>query len=191
MDKNYYVYTHHRASDGSIFYVGKGKGPRARVVFGRSRHWERVVAKHGIEIQIVASGLTSQCACSFERALIASLDRARLVNLTGGGEGAFDLSPEAREKMRMAKLGKKQSPEHAAKSRASKIGKKQPARAIESLRKRKSIAVKNSNGEVFPSATEAARQMAARTGLSVSQGNLSMAVCGRRKTAYGLSWSYA
>lgn len=185
MERNYYVYTHHRASDGSIFYVGKGKGPRSNVVFGRSRHWQRVVNKQGLEVQIVASGLTSHCACSFERAIIASLDRTKLVNLTGGGEGAFDLSPEAREKMRLAKLGRKQSPEHAQKSRTNKIGKKQPLSARLATSRIKSVAIVSSLGERFSSVTAAAKHFGA------SQGNISMCLAGKRKTTAGRGWAYA
>jgi len=185
MKPEYYVYTHHRASDGSIFYVGKGKGPRAKVACGRSVHWERVVAKHGLEIRYVATGLTSHCACSYERALIASLDRARLVNLTGGGEGAFDLSPESKLKMRLAKLGRKQNPEHAAKSRANKIGKPQPQSARDATSRIKSVAVISSLGESFPSVTAAARH------LNASQGNISMCLAGKRRTANGRGWKYA
>lgn len=85
----FYVYTHSRSSNGSVFYVGKGKGRRAFIRRGRSLHWERVADKHGFYATIVADGLTEDEAFKIEREKISQF-RAKgcgLVNQTYGGEG--------------------------------------------------------------------------------------------------------
>ena len=186
-DRRFYVYVHRRATDGTIFYVGKGCGNRHLVSFGRNDWWQRVAAKHGWRSEIVTDGLTNKEAMAAEKALIAQTEN--LVNLTSGGEG-FEIYPAAKEKMRQAKLGRRQSPEHAHKSRTNKIGKKQPASAIEALRLRKSKRIINSDGEIFPSASEAARVFSARFDKYCSQGNICNAATAGRANAYGVSWSY-
>lgn len=85
-DRRFYVYVHRRKSDGSVFYVGKGKGGRYKRKQGRSEYWHRTANRHGWECEIVFPNLTEQCAFSIEKALISSIDG--LVNLCTGGEGA-------------------------------------------------------------------------------------------------------
>lgn len=187
IDRRFYVYVHRRKTDGSVFYVGKGCGSRHSVSFGRSEWWRRVASKHGWYSEIVSEGLSNKDAMAAEKALIAQTEN--LVNLTSGGEG-FEIYPAAKEKMRQAKLGKSQSLEHAHKSRTNKIGKKQPASAIEALRIRKSKPIINSDGEVFPSASEAARVFSQRLGVGCSQGNISLSAQFGRANAYGVTWSY-
>jgi hypothetical protein len=43
----FYVYVHHRKDTGAPFYVGKGKGYRARVEQHRNPFWRAVAAKAG------------------------------------------------------------------------------------------------------------------------------------------------
>src|SRR5574340_1057673 len=54
MRGQFYTYVHLRKTDGKVFYVGKGQGSRAFFMHNRNAHWGRVVAKHGIEVVIVA-----------------------------------------------------------------------------------------------------------------------------------------
>lgn len=196
MDVNkYYVYLHKRKSDGTIFYVGKGCGVRAKVKTGRSKHWLNTVKKHGYIIDFAFTNLTSDEAKRIEKELIKNLRQsgASIVNISSGGDGGLDCemyTKETKEKMRAAKLGKKQMPEHAAKSASAKIGKKQPKAAVEyviGLKKKKVI---NSDGEVFESASLAAREISAKLGINASQGNISMSCRGERLEAYGKAWSY-
>lgn len=186
-DRRFYVYAHRRKTDGSIFYVGKGQGNRCNVSFGRNPWWHHIAEKHGWEVEILAGNLTNKEAMAREKLEIAS--RKGLVNLTTGGEG-FEIHHAAKHKMRLAKLGKPQSLEHAAKSRSAKLGKKQPVSAVEGLRQRKSKPIISSDGEIFPSASEAARVLSRRLGKYVSQGNISMCARDMRDNAYGVSWSY-
>ena len=50
-EKIFYVYVHKRNDNGSIFYVGKGKGYRSKSKSGRSKHWFNIVNKHGYTIE--------------------------------------------------------------------------------------------------------------------------------------------
>lgn len=98
----YYVYEHARASDGRVFYVGKGRRKRAWAHGGRNTHWRNTVAKHGLLVEIVSDGLTEAEAFRIEQELLAHHryhqgherfhDRRSpdcvLTNLTDGGEGA-------------------------------------------------------------------------------------------------------
>ena len=108
----FYVYHHTRPDTGQVFYVGKGKGRRAfGIGSGRSEFWRRVVAKSGgVEVDIVARGLTEHEAFHLERKNISALRRAgvRLCNLTDGGEGAAGArrSESWKRKMSAAHKGK-------------------------------------------------------------------------------------
>lgn len=104
----HYVYIHRRASDNLPFYVGKGNKYRAWVKEGRSGWWQRVVAKHGLIVEIVFEHLEESEAFQCERDTILELSYFNypLVNLTAGGEGGLAPSKETRDKQSLAKLGK-------------------------------------------------------------------------------------
>lgn len=191
-EREYYVYLHKNPESGEVFYVGKGKVDRAYIRSGRSRYWDNYVAKHGIDIEIYRNGMHNVCAYILEKILInfyKSIGQAKC-NISLGGIGIGVIAESSKEKMRLSKIGKAQSPEHAQKSRTAKIGKKQPQSAIDHLVMRKSVPIINSNGEVFPSANEAARVMSKRLGVKCSQGNISTCAIGGRNNAYGVTWSY-
>jgi len=195
LDSIFYVYLHRRITDGSIFYVGKGKGTRDSSKSGRSNHWRNIVKKNGYYIERVKDGITECEAYELEINLIRRLreDRKNICNIANGGEGGLfgiKLKDDHKEKLRNAKLGKKQMPEHAKKSAMAKTGKKQPRSAVETIRKLNSVAVINSNGDIFPSASEASRAMSMQNGINASQGNISMCARGERSIAYGVTWSY-
>ena len=191
----FYVYIHRRKTDNSIFYVGKGSGNRVFSKSGRSNHWRNIVKKHDYIVEIIRYFNCELEAYEYETHLIGEMrsNMERICNVANGGEGGLSgtkLKDEHKEKLRKAKLGKKQLPEHAKKSSMAKIGKKQPRSAVEyviGLKKKKVI---NSDGEIFDSATEAARSLSKRLGITASQGNISMVCRGERCNAYGLSWSY-
>lgn len=93
MTEVFYVYIHRRGtSDGTVFYVGKGKGKRAWNFTQRSKLWKRVNEKHGTFVQIVATGLEEAASLQKEIELIQWYGRidmktGTLVNHTDGGEG--------------------------------------------------------------------------------------------------------
>lgn len=185
-ERNFYVYVHRRATDGSIFYVGKGSGPRRfKVGYGRNVYWQRVAKKHGWMHEKVLSHIPEPCAFSFERILICITPN--LTNLSDGGGGAsgYKLTPDQLERRR-----KPQSPSHAQKSRVAKLGKVNSPKTRNAIRLSKLRPVMSSEGEKFPSLNCAAMVMAHRTGQKPCQGNISKVIHGTRNTAYGLGWSY-
>lgn len=92
LPQGFYVYTHHRADTGEIFYVGKGKANRAWDVTGRSKHWQNIVKKHGLSVKIVKHGMLELDALAAEVLEIQKYGRkdkcqGPLINKTDGGEG--------------------------------------------------------------------------------------------------------
>jgi len=112
----YYVYVHKRATDNSIFYVGKGKGERAWQKISRSEYWKRIEAKYGRTVEIVQADMQEWWALELERELIALYGNA-LCNLTDGGEtsSGYRFTPEAKAKISASNKGKVWTPEHRAK----------------------------------------------------------------------------
>jgi len=115
VNSSFYVYVHRRLSDGLPFYVGKGSGNRAYATRNRSKHWENVVKKHGLSVEIVFDNLDEHTAFQVEKDTILEFRYFNypLVNLTNGGEGIFGFrfkrSAEDVEQMRLRATGKKQS----------------------------------------------------------------------------------
>ena len=82
----FYVYLHKRPTDGSVFYVGKGKKKRAWTKKARNNHWNNVVEKHGgFDVEIVVNNLTEQEAFKIEAEQIAIYGIENLTNQTLGG----------------------------------------------------------------------------------------------------------
>lgn len=128
--KNYFVYTHARATDGSIFYVGKGKDNRATTRKSRNPHWRNIVAKNGLIVVKHAEGLTQDEAFDLEVEMIAKFRAAgvALVNQTNGGEGksgfTYTMSDDHKRAIGDAQRGVPKSPESVAKVAAALRGRK-------------------------------------------------------------------
>jgi hypothetical protein len=123
---NFYVYVHKKASDGSIFYVGKGTGQRSHDFVRRSQHWKHIANKYGVVVEIVQSGLTNDAALKREVQTISEIGKCHLCNKTDGGEGFSGLvrTDEHRKKIGEAHKGKKKSPEAIVKMAAAITGRK-------------------------------------------------------------------
>lgn len=124
--KDFYVYLHRRATDGKVFYVGKGTGKRAfEKSISRNAYWNRVVAKHGYIIEFYATGLQEWFALELEIQLIAYYGRENLCNLTDSGEGSsgYIFSKESKIKMSLIKKGKKMTQETKNEMSISRKGK--------------------------------------------------------------------
>lgn len=189
MDKIFYVYAHKKKDTGEIFYIGKGKEKRDQSKSGRSNHWRNTANKHGLEIIRLYECLSESDAYILEIETIKLFrsNGIKIINIANGGEGGLSgikLTESHKLKLRKAKIGKKQMPDHALKSAKAKLGKKQPRSAVEyvvGLKKKKVI---NSDGEIFESATEAAKKH------GTTQSNISMCCRGERLTTKGKAWSY-
>lgn len=85
---NHYTYLHTRNDTGAVFYIGKGSGSRAHAE-GRNEHWNRVVAKYGYTVHILAKWETEKEAFEHEKFLILCFKDlgAPLTNMTDGGDG--------------------------------------------------------------------------------------------------------
>lgn len=85
---NFFVYLHRRASNGKVFYVGKGTRYRHKSKWNRTQHWHNIVNKHGYTIEIVQHGMQEWWAFELEKDLILKYKDHGLCNRTDGGEGA-------------------------------------------------------------------------------------------------------
>jgi hypothetical protein len=109
------LYQHRRNDDNSVFYVGRGKtNKRAFSKANRNNHWHNIVNKVGYSVEIIFENLSWEESAIKETELIKSIGRQNirtgpLVNLTDGGEGMtnFIFSNDAKNKMRLAKIGNK------------------------------------------------------------------------------------
>lgn len=116
------VYQHRRLDSNDVFYIGIGSDKcRAYSKSGRSKHWKNVVSKCGYAIDVIIEGISIEDARNVEIGMIEAYGRIHLgngilVNMSDGGEtnkgvvGTWlgkSLSEEHKQKLRMAKLGKK------------------------------------------------------------------------------------
>jgi hypothetical protein len=182
-EKKFYVYIHRKATDGSVFYVGKGQGKRAYWVHNRNTRWHRTVIKYGFTSHIVMMFEREECAYSFECALIKFYGRENLCNATDGGLGiyGFIFTKETRDKMSKSHSGIKHH----------MFGKKHSTKSLDKMSQstpKKKVSC--SNGLVFDSAKMASKWIES-IGLSINaQGNISSCARGDRKYAYGFTWKY-
>lgn len=97
-DSDFYVYAHLRATDGVLFYIGKGHAKRAWSLHRRNPHWNNVATKHGFEVEILRSGMCEADAFNLEKDLIAGFraNGGTLTNMTDGGDGVYS-GEKARE----------------------------------------------------------------------------------------------
>ena len=129
------VYRHRKLDDGQVFYVGIGNKKRPYVKNKRSSFWKNIVIKHGYEVEILAENMSLEDAKDIERLLIFEYGRidlgtGTLCNLTDGGEGTCNVTPEVRKKIserrkgvRTLPIGYKRSDEFKLKISLSKKGK--------------------------------------------------------------------
>jgi hypothetical protein len=101
------VYQHRRLDDNTIFYIGIGKDKyRAYSKCGRNTHWKNIVNKVGYAVDILIDGCTIDDARVVEIGMISDYGGASNPGTKGTWLGKT-LSPEHKEKLRLAKLGKK------------------------------------------------------------------------------------
>jgi hypothetical protein len=116
------VYQHRRLDNNTIFYIGIGTDrTRAYTKSSRNRYWKNIVNKVGYAVDILIDGCSIEEARLVEIGMIKDYGRfdlgeGQLVNMADGGasnpgtKGTWlgkTLSPEHKEKLRLAKLGKK------------------------------------------------------------------------------------
>jgi len=133
----YYVYKHIRLKDGSIFYIGKGKGDRMYSDYRRNIYWKRIVEKDGgFTAILIKENLSDKEALELEKTLISKIGLDNLSNLAEGGTGGdtrkgftqdeYDEWIRNKSQAQRGKIGywkNKKRPEHSVKvKQAAKDG---------------------------------------------------------------------
>lgn len=128
----------HTRQDGVIFYVGKGSEKRAHSKHSRNWSWQKIVAKEGLNVKILAHWETEQEAFDHEVLLIDCLKEMKmpLVNITKGGDGTSGLKwkQESKDKLSKARLGIEFSNQHKNNIGLARIGKTHTAKTIEKMK---------------------------------------------------------
>jgi hypothetical protein len=135
----YYVYLHRRSDDNSVFYVGKGTKNRAWTKHCRNKYWKNIVNSVGYSVELVYYDLKEDEAFRLEIEQIALYKPSCNFTKGGDGGAirlGMKTSPETRRKQSEAakgrivwEKGKKRPPftkEHKEKLRMAKLGKKRP-----------------------------------------------------------------
>lgn len=150
LDKQFYVYVHMKATDDSVFYVGKGCKYRATTKQGRNEYWQRIVSKHGFIAEIVKDGLSFEEANAYEIELIKQLrdQGCVLCNMTDGGEGCLGVKKTAEQKAAISAKNKGKKRADATKEKMQ--GNKNAAGAIRSdeTKAKMSASKKGWNGKI-------------------------------------------
>ena len=120
----FYTYAHSKP-DGTIFYIGKGKGARAWIKTKRNSYWKNTVDKYSkYNVEILAKWCTEKEALSHEIFLISCFKDMgyKLTNMTNGGEGTcgLKLTEAHKQKLREANLGVKNKSFGKLKSKETK-----------------------------------------------------------------------
>ena len=113
--ENKVVYRHRRNDNYTVFYVGIGSPQRPYVKNKRSVFWKNIVKKYGYTIEILAKNISIEDAKDLEKLLIQEygrldLETGTLCNLTDGGEGTCNVTPEVRKKMSERRKGVRNLP---------------------------------------------------------------------------------
>lgn len=109
-----YVYRHIRLDTNLPFYIGIGsdkKYKRATDKSRRNKHWNNIVNKTNYETEILFDNLSWEDACKKEIEFIElygrqDINTGTLVNLTGGGEGAYKTNPSIETRIKLSQKAK-------------------------------------------------------------------------------------
>lgn len=108
--KKYYVYFQYKASDHSLFYIGKGNGLRNVDPKQRNKHWKNIVAKYGFYSKIVFESFDENEVFRMERRLIRTMKKhgVNLCNIAPGGLGGrgFTHTEESKRKISEALMNR-------------------------------------------------------------------------------------
>jgi hypothetical protein len=122
------VYQHRRLDDNTVFYIGIGKDTsRAYSKKKRNKYWKYIVNKVGYAVDILIEGCSIDDAKVVEIGMISDYGRADLklgllVNMTDGGDGTFNHSPEVIESISQKLTGRKRSIQSIESQRLTKLG---------------------------------------------------------------------
>jgi hypothetical protein len=134
----FYVYGHFKETDNSIFYIGIAKSTnRFTSKSNRNTYWKNISNKHGFYHKILFEYDRWEDCLKKEIELIhlygrIDLKTGTLCNMTDGGEGCINLSPESKKKMSEKLKGRQRSDAYKA-----SVKKRMTGRALSDETKRK------------------------------------------------------
>ena len=70
---NYYVYIYYRLDTNEPFYVGKGKDDRWKVIKRENTHFNNIVNKYPVAVEIIKDNLTEEESFYWEEEIIRQL----------------------------------------------------------------------------------------------------------------------
>lgn len=121
----FYVYAHIRKSTGEVFYIGRGTGKRMYSKQHRSKHWQAIVNKYGIDHKILFNNLTNEGANVIEQEQIKEYGRldngGQLINQTDGGGGLCGYKPTKETLIKKSKAMKGRIFKHIDKNIVEKM----------------------------------------------------------------------
>ena len=124
------VYQHRRLDTNEVFYIGIGKtNSRAYSSKQRNKYWKGIVNKHGFDVDILIDGCNIEDAKRIETGMIDSYGRKDLgtgilCNMTAGGDGTLNHSPEVLESISFKLKGRNLSNSTKNKMSESRKGRK-------------------------------------------------------------------
>ena len=195
MMSDYYVYVHYKKSCGTPFYVGKGKGFRCTSKHGRNPFWKRIVAKHGLIVKVVQSGIQEWYALELEKELIALHGRRQdgtgvLVNMTEGGEGVSGHIMSVESKSKISKASKKTAQSESFRKAKSETLKKSwqlvsfKEAHKKAVAKEHNIPIMRGDGKQYESVIQAAIDN------NADPSHICKVLKGKRNKTVGFTWSY-
>jgi hypothetical protein len=159
------VYRHRRNDNYTVFYVGIGSPQRPYVKNKRSIFWKNIVKKYGYTIEILAENISIEDAQDLEKLLIQEYGRldlgtGTLCNLTDGGEGTCNVTPEVRKKMSerrkgvsVFQVGYKMSKDHCLSISLAKKGKPSTFKGKKHTEEAKAIIKEKRAKQIFSNET--------------------------------------
>ena len=158
-----YVYRHIRLDENEPFYIGIGSDEKYKRAFERTRrntHWNRIANVSSYEVEILMYDLTWEQACKKEIEFIElygrrDLNTGTLVNLTGGGDGAYKTFPSLETRKKLSDKAKGKIYKQITKNRISSTL-KELYRDSENHPRSKKVICLNS-GKIYSSIKDAAK----------------------------------
>lgn len=130
--RDYYIYIYYRLDTNEPFYIGKGRKGRWKRLNRENTHFNNIVNKHDVAVEIIKYNLTEEEAFYWEEEIIRilvfeygysieiinnrSIDESQyhLVNATWGGDGTKGMNPfENKTHAEMEIIKEKMSKSHS------------------------------------------------------------------------------
>lgn len=181
----YYIYAHYEADTGELFHIGVGtwtkrtKYTRAYNMKARNKLHIRIANKHGIKIEIIKDNYIDRNKAVDHEVMLQLFFEPRACFEYGDGNGK-KRSQETKAKISASNMGNSHN-----------LGRKHTQAFRDKVSLNKSKSVINCRGEIFKSATAAAKAFELK-----NPSGISMNILGKKKSAgkyidgTKIKWSY-